>query len=341
MEKQISIVINELLYNHDCVIIPGFGGFVSRQISAQINFNLNTITPPSKSVLFNKNLVNNDGLLANSLIEKLNISYADAIIHLNKYTENCHKSLHQNLRLEIENIGVLYLDLEKNIQFEPKENLNFAMNSFGLTTLYAQQFTSDELSSNKKEVNFKDRKVKSESKKRPFSNTIKKVSFSILTLLIIGLAFLLSTNVAPKNSYLASINPFTTKELPHYKEIKFETTKITEKNKTETPSINEDLKKIVFGYVNEAIEKNNAVITEKKQSIIGKYEVIIGCFKEKSNAERLINKLNTDNINAGISGVNAKGLFIVSTGGFDTKNSAEILLNNVRRSFPSAWVKCN
>ena len=43
--------------------IPGFGGFVANEVSAKINKKTGVISPPSKEILFNKNLINEDILL--------------------------------------------------------------------------------------------------------------------------------------------------------------------------------------------------------------------------------------------------------------------------------------
>ena len=67
MKKTIDTYISELLFLHDCVIIPEFGGFVGNNKSAVLNKNTNTIYPPSKDILFNKNLRKNDGLLINHI----------------------------------------------------------------------------------------------------------------------------------------------------------------------------------------------------------------------------------------------------------------------------------
>ena len=58
--QKIDKHINELLYNHDCVIVPEFGGFVTNYASAKIHPVQHTFTPPSKNIVFNKNLKNND-----------------------------------------------------------------------------------------------------------------------------------------------------------------------------------------------------------------------------------------------------------------------------------------
>ncbi len=67
---QITQLISELLYRHDCVIVPGFGGFVSRSHSAGFNKGNNLLFPPAKHILFNRNLIHNDGLLITSLMER-------------------------------------------------------------------------------------------------------------------------------------------------------------------------------------------------------------------------------------------------------------------------------
>ena len=63
MKKSVSYYISELLFLHDCVIIPDFGGFIGKKRSAILNTTTGTLNPPSKQIVFNKNLNANDGLL--------------------------------------------------------------------------------------------------------------------------------------------------------------------------------------------------------------------------------------------------------------------------------------
>ena len=53
----VSKHIYDLLFDHDCVIIPNFGGFVANYASSKYDPSTNTITPPKKHLLFNKNLI--------------------------------------------------------------------------------------------------------------------------------------------------------------------------------------------------------------------------------------------------------------------------------------------
>ena len=63
--KHIEQAIGDLLLRHNCVIVPAFGGFVAEQLSAKIDYDKGVMTPPRKALLFNKQLVSNDGLLIN------------------------------------------------------------------------------------------------------------------------------------------------------------------------------------------------------------------------------------------------------------------------------------
>ena len=52
----ITKYIKELLFLHDCVILPGFGGFVANYKSAKIDEIRNVFFPPSKDIGFNREI---------------------------------------------------------------------------------------------------------------------------------------------------------------------------------------------------------------------------------------------------------------------------------------------
>ena len=79
--------ISDLLFLHDCVIIPDFGGFICNYKSAYIDENSGIICPPTKDILFNRNLIHNDGLLVNWIAAKENISYDRATKQLMLFCE--------------------------------------------------------------------------------------------------------------------------------------------------------------------------------------------------------------------------------------------------------------
>jgi hypothetical protein len=70
---QLSKAITNLLYDHDCVTIPGFGSFIINESSAKYIDKENKFYPPGKYVSFNPIVKSNDGLLANYISRKRSI----------------------------------------------------------------------------------------------------------------------------------------------------------------------------------------------------------------------------------------------------------------------------
>lgn len=123
--------ISDLLFLHDCVIIPDFGGFICNYKSAYIDENSGMICPPTKDILFNRNLTHNDGLLVNWIADKENISYDKATKQLMLFCEDLKIKLNQKQRIVFGDIGVFFTDRRFNIIFEPTKN-NFFAETFGM-----------------------------------------------------------------------------------------------------------------------------------------------------------------------------------------------------------------
>ena len=134
--KKIDQHIFELLFQHDCVILSDFGGFVANYVSAKVDENTRCIFPPAKTVIFNKYLTNNDGLLAHKIIANNSISYEQALIDISRFVGEIKAALSISKRFEIDKVGVLFLDPENNICFKPSST-NFLINSFGLPIVKA------------------------------------------------------------------------------------------------------------------------------------------------------------------------------------------------------------
>ena len=90
---KISYHIFNLLQEYDCVIVPNFGAFVARNISAKISRDGSRIYPPNKEITFNKSLIKSDGLLINKISSNENISYEVANDKLNNWVVKSHKKI--------------------------------------------------------------------------------------------------------------------------------------------------------------------------------------------------------------------------------------------------------
>lgn len=134
-------LIGTLLLRHNCVIVPSFGGFVAKPVSARIDHAKGTMLPPGKSVLFNRQLINNDGLLIAEYAQANNQSYDEATIVVRDLVKGWSEKMQQGGRIEIEQVGNLFFDDERNICFEQDRFCNLLLESFGLGTVH---FLSEE-----------------------------------------------------------------------------------------------------------------------------------------------------------------------------------------------------
>jgi len=137
----IEKLIGDLLLRHNCVVVPSFGGFVAKQTPASIDKVNGIMLPPKKSLLFNRQLINNDGLLIASYAREIGITFDEAAAKVQALVENWSQALNEGERVVIDKVGFLFLDQEKNIGFEQDRYFNLLLHSFGLGTVH---FVSEE-----------------------------------------------------------------------------------------------------------------------------------------------------------------------------------------------------
>lgn len=131
----IEKLIGDLLLRHNCVVVPGFGGFVARTTTAKLDLASGVIYPPKKSLLFNKQLINNDGLLISTLANEQAISFTEAASQVEECVNSWNTSLFAGERITLDKVGFLFLDQEKNIGFEQDRHFNLLLNAYGLTAV--------------------------------------------------------------------------------------------------------------------------------------------------------------------------------------------------------------
>lgn len=129
---EVSKYIKDLLFIHDCVILPGFGGFVANYKPANIDDECKLGIPPSKSIGFNRNLSQNDGLLINRLSESENLTYAESEKSIQFFIEDLRVRIQRGEKVSLDKIGCFYNDKRHNLLFEPSSELNYLADAFGL-----------------------------------------------------------------------------------------------------------------------------------------------------------------------------------------------------------------
>ena len=123
--------IYPLLKEYNCVVIPNFGSFVCRNISAKFSENHTQLLPPNKEIVFNKNLKENDGVLIKSISDLRNISYSESEKKINSWVKKINKKINSGKSISFQNIGLLR-KVDKNFIFEVNRNSIFLKSSYGL-----------------------------------------------------------------------------------------------------------------------------------------------------------------------------------------------------------------
>jgi len=348
METKIEQYISELLYKHECVIVPQFGGFVARHLPASINNEGSLISPPAKSILFNKNLQNNDGLLVNFVMGAEGLAYEAANEYVLKYAHYCNNSLQSKQRVEIQGVGVLFMNAEQSIQFEPQVDVNYLIESFGLFPINAEEIAAEKT---EKIIELSDRRA-TVVREAPVSRKYLRIAAISLAapMLALGIFFSLS-NKKVKNTVTAAFgvsSEASAYEKSYYKNkaysyvAKPEANVIVDANGYASISLSNN--EYLFVNVSDTVAADKTVVKKvlhhivKSSSASGKYKIVVGCFSIEENAQRLINTLHERNINAVLAGKNKNGLHVVSAGSTNNVDEARQLLQSVRQNYPSAWM---
>ena len=113
--------IEILLLDNDCVIVPGFGGFVTHQAQAYYDERDHMLLPPKRTLGFNPQLRLNDSLLVQSYINAYDVSYPEAMHRIEDEVEELKDYMDVRGYYTLDDIGTLTMNSEGNIEFEPCE----------------------------------------------------------------------------------------------------------------------------------------------------------------------------------------------------------------------------
>ena len=111
--------IETLLLENDCVIVPGFGGFVAHYSPATRIKEENRFLPPTRTIGFNPQLKLNDGVLVQSYMSAYDTSFADASRIVEKEVNEFIGLLHEEGKAHLDNIGEIHYNIYGNYEFVP------------------------------------------------------------------------------------------------------------------------------------------------------------------------------------------------------------------------------
>lgn len=314
----ITAFIRELLFGHDCVIVPGFGGFIGNYTPAHIDKNSGTFYPPVKQISFNRNLNHNDGLLAGRISGSLNINYGDARNLVEEFVGELRRKLERSEKVIFDNIGSFVNNQEGNVQFDPDRNANYHLDSYGLESFQCLPLEGYDV---RKRII---RHVKKDPVKQASMRKILWRAAVIIPLLSVLVAVPLKTDLFKAKIEATTMNPLVTAEFEHNKKAVDEditdTSATTYKNVTPISEV-QAVPEVV---VPVAVEANI-------------YCLITGSFKSEKNAVSQVKILKAEGFDPEI--VNApNGFYRVSALMCSDLNTALTKKDSISKRFPGTWV---
>ena len=138
--------IFDLLHFHDCVIVPGLGGFVGNYKPSVILEERSLFLPPSKEIGFNRSLSHSDGLLTDYMARREGITYAEASLQLARFVSQIHEQISSGVVIDLGEVGSLKKDAIGNLQFTPKNGSSFLPDALGLGAFHFESLDYKRLS---------------------------------------------------------------------------------------------------------------------------------------------------------------------------------------------------
>lgn len=330
--------IKDLLYRHDCVIIPGLGGLITNYRSAQIHPVSHIFRPPSKSIRFNLNLQEDDGLLANYVSSCESISFASAQSIIERFVFSIQNDLEHKKEARLAKIGVLSVDINGIISFEPDLKVNFLPDAFGLEAIQ-----SPAILRKSKGIDLS-KQIYQGAKSIQAQKTSFNWKVAAILIPLIGLSTYISfqqETIGDKYANYAYLNPFKEKPTSVYvpRAIKVKEKTIELKETIAAPNSVLEKFKGNTEVKTEAKVKKNIPTPSVKTTVFSKpFHLVAGCFSSKLNAINFLNELKKEGFAASIIGQNEKGLFRVALQSYKSRKLAVTEMKKLKNSGKSTWL---
>ena len=137
--KNLARHIDLLLRTNDCVILPGFGGFIAHTVPAYYASEEHLYYPPTRNISFNASITMNDGLLAQSYMKSYQVDYARATYMIDVAIEELRDMLDEVGSVTLPRIGLIKQDIYQTIQFIPETTGISSPKHFGLSSFFMQE----------------------------------------------------------------------------------------------------------------------------------------------------------------------------------------------------------
>ena len=311
---QLEVHIANLLYRYQCVVVPGFGAFLSQIKPASLQRDSNTFYPPFKELSFNARLDTNDGLLVSHIAQAEGGSYENTLEQVISQSHRWKETLKSGNPLELSGLGSFRLNREEKMVFEPDTRTNYLMSSYGLSPVIGNPVLREELKEEVEEI----------EERIPFTITPEARSKSGLRPLLKYAAVALLALATGLSSYSIYERQLTAIEVAHQDAQKEVSRQIQEATFFNTDPLE--------------LPSVNLEVTQKTE-VEAIHHVIAGAYRFRDNADKRIKELIRKGYPAHYLGQNDFGLHHVAFASFSDPGEALATLKEIRRrESRDAWL---
>jgi nucleoid DNA-binding protein len=317
LNVDITAFIRELLFGHDCVIVPGFGGFIGNYTPARIDKKTGTFYPPVKQISFNRNLNHNDGLLVGRISGSSGINYGDARNLVDEFVTDLRRKLEKGEKVVFDSIGSLVNNQEGNIQFEPDRSSNYHLDSYGLESFQLLPLEGYDVRTRVTRHISNDPLRQAALRKNLWRAAV------VIPLLAVLVVVPLKTDLFKSRVETTNMNPLVSAE--------FEQNKIAvDESVKNTPVKVEDTETVTKEVVKAEVAEPVAIVTNV-------YILITGSFRSEENAVSQVNTLKAEGFTPEIV-IAPNGFFRVCAMVCNDLTTAEAKKDSISGQFPGAWI---
>ncbi|MCD6180203.1 MAG: SPOR domain-containing protein [Bacteroidales bacterium] len=342
----IAAHIGQLVLEHECVIVPRLGAFLTNYHAAEIVPHQYSINPPRRNLVFNAQLNTNDGLLAHHLSQRLDISYKTSLLLLEVFVDYCLRDLADGKQIAFGELGILDRNSHNKLEFNPNTTINYNENAFGLRPLALKSIERKSDFSSQAPIQKKEVKLSSTKVITLNSSALRKIAAILIPLAVfIGTLFYLPTLVQNENIQQTSIFSFLDSlKSSMFSDEEYNNTEVLSvvDNKTIDSDIKENTTEdaLVDNVdIESDIETNEFIVHEEIEIPKGQYHIICGSFMEKDRAEAFVSHLKADGFAASIAGQSKYGTYRVSMQSFSNSADAKKQIKWIRnQGYDKAWI---
>jgi nucleoid DNA-binding protein len=311
----ITPFIRELLFGHDCVIMPGFGGFIGNYTPARIDKAASVFYPPVKQISFNRNLNHNDGLLVGKISASLGIPYGDARNIVDEFVAGVRKRLERGEKIQFEKIGSFLNNQEGNIQFEPDMDVNYHLDSYGLESF---MFPPLEKYDVRRRIT---KNIDRDPVKRSATRKIIWRAAVVVPILAMMVLVPLKTNLFRSKVESLTLNPLAKAEFENNRE-----------------AVEDSTPAVIVVTEETSVPEAATEASPGEAEPVYSYYIITGSFRQRENAETQASLLEKEGYIPEIIDA-PNGFYRVSAIRCNDMDAAEEKRDSVSSSYPGSWIK--